>query len=389
MLTINTVEQLSAERKEPYWLKDKRIAAFELFRQTNLLPEDKLSNITLIDFSAIKFEENKAEVFTSSGKAIAFEDLNIAVRKYPELIRQKLMTECINAKHSKFAALHSALWNEGAFLYIPKNTDAGTLNLVTGMSSLSKFENILIIAEEGAKATIIEKCFSQSSSGYRSQVVEIFLGDNSEITYAGFQDIGKGVVNVTIKRAMCGKDAAMNWVECNSGSSFTVSETSTMHEGKGARSKTTGAFFGEGKQRFELSANSFHNAPDTESRMVARGMLKDRAKSLYCGLIDIGRNGARTAGFQREDVLLGDNAEANAIPKLQIRNNDVKCSHGTAIGQIDNEKLFYMLSRGMEEEDAKKMMVEGFFEPLIKEIESEQVAGHVREVLERKNEWSR
>ncbi len=387
-LTLKTVENLSAERKEPFWLKDKRLNAFKTFVQTPLAPEDKLSNIPFIDFSAIKLAENKSTVFMASDKAIAFEDLNIALKKYPDLIKEKLMTTCVNALESKFCALHFAFWNEGAFLFIPKNTDAGTLHLVTGMSSASKFENILVVAEEGAKATIIEKCFSENHQGYRSQIVEIFLGNNSEITYAGFQDTGKGAVNVSIKRALLGKDAIMTWVDCNAGGSFTVSEVSTIHAGNGARSKTFGAFFGEDKQRFEFTVNSYHKAADTECRMVARGMLKDRAKSLYYGLIDIDKNGARTNGYQREDaLLLGNNAEANAIPKLQIKNNDVKCSHGTAIGQIDQEKLFYLLSRGISEEDSKKLIVDAFFEPLFKEIQAEQIVSQIKDVLARKNTW--
>lgn len=388
-LNIEKVEKISEERKEPFWMKDKRIMAFNAFGELALPQTDKLSNIFLINFDNIAIQKSRDEVYTSSDRSIAFEDLNVAIKKYPEIIKDKLMASCVNFLESKLAALHYAFWDEGVFLYIPKDTDAGILTLITKMSASSKFENILVIAEEGAKATIIEKSFSGQNPGYRSQIVEIFLGERAEIKYGSVQELNKSITNVSIKRAILGKDAVMNWIDCCSGSSFTFSEVSTVHAGRGANSKTLGAFFGEESQKFEFSINSFHKAQDTESRMIMKGMLKDRAKSLYCGLIDIDENGFRTVGYQREDaLLLGNNAEANAIPKLQIKNNNVKCSHGTAIGQIDEEKRFYLMSRGLSEEDSKKIIVEGFFEPIIREMEIGEMKEKIKEIMAGKNKWS-
>ncbi len=387
-LNLETVEKISKQREEPYWIRDKRIKALKAFQESKLPETDRMSNIALVDFGSIEIEENNSEIFASSDNKIAFEDLSIALRKYPELIKEKLMSACVNAFESKFTALHYAFWSEGAFLYIPKGVDAGTINLVTKMGQKSKFENILIIAEERAKAAIIEKSISENMPGYRSQIVELFLGEEAEITYASVQELSRKITNVSIKRAVLGRNASMKWVDCSAGGSFTISEVSTIHAGRGANSKTLSTFFGGESQRFELSVNSFHKAQDTESRMVARGMLKDRAKSVYYGLIDIDENGAGTTGYQREDaLLLGGNAEANAIPKLQIRNNDVRCSHGTAIGQLDEEKIFYLMSRGLSGEEARQIVVEGFFEPLLREITEGEIKESIREIIMRKNRW--
>ena len=175
----------------------------------------------------------------------------------------------------------------------------------------------------------------------------------------------------------------MNWLDCCFGSKVTLSEVTTILDGDGATTNNHGIFFGSKQQQFDLVAKSIHNAPHTVSDIFTKGVLTDSGKCLYRGLVRINPNAPKSNGYQKEDtLLLSEDAAADSIPNLEIENNDVRCTHGASIGRIDREKLFYMKSRGLNDEQATREYVKGFFEPLIQKIQIQKLRDNMHQMIE-------
>ena len=177
----------------------------------------------------------------------------------------------------------------------------------------------------------------------------------------------------------------INWLDCCFGSNVTLSEVTTNLNGEGAETNNYGIFFGNKKQQFDLVANSMHNMPDTKSDIFTKGALTDKSKCIYRGLVKIQKNASGSNGYQKEDtLLLSPNAAADSIPDLEINNSDVKCSHGASIGRIDREKLFYLMSRGMDETEATRIYVKGFFEELIQKMKIKELRDNMHNLVEKR-----
>ncbi|MDP4012851.1 MAG: Fe-S cluster assembly protein SufD [Candidatus Nanoarchaeia archaeon] len=265
-------------------------------------------------------------------------------------------------------------YTDGLLIYIPKNTIIETpIEISLNLIANSK-ENILIIAEENSKASIIDLAKSNDKVNERSQIVEIIAKDNSNIEFISVQNLNKETNNKSIKKASLGKDAVVNWLDCTLGSKATNSTLITDLNGQGSKTKNIGLFFGDKNQEFNFDVRTIHNAPHTESNMLSRGVLNDKAKSNYNGLIKIQEKGHNTIGYQKQEtILLSNEAKADAVPTLEIHNDNVKCSHGTTISKLDPEKIFYLMSRGVGEKEAKNKIIEGFFESLIENDNVKQI----------------
>ena len=174
----------------------------------------------------------------------------------------------------------------------------------------------------------------------------------------------------------------MNWLDCCLGSRYTRADIITRLSGRGSSTNNYGLFFGTGSQQFDLNVGTIHAERNTVCDMMTKGALNDRAKAVYTGLVKINANAANSNGYQKEDtLLLSPDAEADSIPQLEIDNNEVKCTHGATVGQVDKEKLFYLMSRGIPANESKKILVEGFFEPMIQKIAVENVQNKLREIV--------
>ena len=285
------------------------------------------------------------------------------------------------------------------FIYAPKNCSPSIPLILNNNVVENSIENIFIYAEENSKLIILEDATSFDSNPttnknqlYRSSIVEIIAQPNSYITYLSIQSLNENYFNINYNNAILAEDATINWFSVVLGSKFTKQEIATALQGKGARSNNYGLFLGTNSQQFDLYNPIIHNAEHTHSLILAKGAVKQKAKAVYRGMIHIKENAAHATGYQKEDnLILDDGAETDAIPLLFIDNNEVKCSHGATIGQIDNEKLFYMASRGIDEDLAKQMIVEGFFDSLLKELPaeisklySEQITEKIKHKIERK-----
>lgn len=293
------------------------------------------------------------------------------------------MTKCVLANEDKFSSLHGAFFNDGILIRITENSENKTpIEINLDIVAKSRIDHILIIAEKNSKAKIIDTSMSDTNgnvTGFRNQIVEIIVEENAKVEYISIQNFGKNVYNFSRKRARVERDGFMQWIDCCIGGKFTQSLIKTFLNGENAESKSLGVIYGDKSQCFDINSETIHTASRSRSDMLTRIVLNENSKAVYRGLIKVNPKAVKCEGYQKDDtILLSDQAEADAVPNLQIENNDVKCTHGATISQIDDAKLFYMMSRGIDEKSAKKIIVEGFFDPIMLKIEDDSLKTEIQ-----------
>lgn len=388
--SFQDTEELSTTLHEPSWLKDMRRDAQRSFAALPL-PNFRYGMTVRMDISDLKMEEiEPLEAFDEKYElphlpdGIFVDTINNTAQREPEVLQQHFM-KLFYPHQDKFSALHGAFWTQGTFIHVPKNTTLSQpIQLVRHASTRNALHHTLIVAEPGSSVEIVERLSSKerAEQAFYSNVTEIVVKQGARVRFSSVQDYGRHAFCFDHKIAGLAQDSTIEWNNIFLGSRFTRSENTTTLAGAGSSVTAHGLFFGDKEQQFDLGATAVHAAPHTQSTITARGVLNDTAKNIYRGLIRIQRNAAGSNGRQRQDaLLLSPRAEQDSIPKLEIDNNDVKCSHAATIGQVDKEKLFYLMARGFSEEAAKKQIVRGFFEPLIKDF---TFVDHVRERVEQR-----
>lgn len=370
---------LSFAKNEPERIVQDRQKALKQF---NLLkfPEFKYGlsiklKIKEIDFSDITPQESKPEIIAP--KEAKMFSLSQSLDK-KEVRDNLFVTSQIT---NKLEAFHKTFWNQGILLVIPKGEVIKEPIRIRLNPKSPVVNNVLIIAEPESQATIIEE-LSQGNQ-YFSNYIEIIAEDYSKIDYFSVQNINKDVFYFATKRSILKKSAILNWFDFNLGGRCVVSETSSYLGSKGAETNIFGLFYGSQEQQFDIASRAVHAAEFTKSNMFTRGVMNDKSKSVYRGVIKIQSNAANSDGYQKEDViLLSKEAEADAVPELKIDNNEVRCTHGATIGQLDKEKLFYLMSRGINEKDARKIIVHGFFEQVLKKIQNKEIYDEFNKIIE-------
>lgn len=410
------VRDLSSANNEPDWMLKRRLAAYNIFKEKpmpnfiyglniNMNIDLDLNNEDMQNLgdSNLKIKNPNEDVIIEN-----FENM---LKNHEDILKEKFMS--IVKGNGKFTAFHHAFLNNLTFVYVPKNIEVEEpIELSSTIGSDVVFDHLIVLAEDNTKFTLVEnsksnnknkykkpinddtklinnktkfdgKIINKNNEAYRSKIVEIFVGNNSKINYGNVQLLDQNTFNFTIKKASIGANSIINWMDCCFGSKVTLSDVTTILDGDGARTNNHGIFFGSKQQQFDLVANSIHNAPHTISDISAKGALTGSGKCLYRGLVKINRNAFGSNGYQKEDtLLLSEEAAADSIPNLEIDNNDVKCTHGASIGRIDREKLFYMKSRGLNEEQATREYVKGFFEPLIQRIQIKDLRDNMHKMIE-------
>lgn len=376
-LGCECIKELSSQ--EPEWLKQKRLEAFDAAKNLNFQNIFGLGislNISDLDFNNIEPPKKENIKIDSDIEVL---DIHEAIQK--EDLKEYLFS---TLEKDKVSYLHKAFFNKGLFIKVPKGVET-KLYYEFDLKTKSSFDNVLIILEPLSKLEFIEKNIAHTDSGFRSQVVEIFAKEGSRIDYAAVQEYPHTINNFIQRKAIAEKDATVNWITCDLGGNISKADMTTVLRGPGSSTTTKNLFFGSGSQQFGLSVNAIHEASNTSSDLSTKGALNDKARGLYVGLIKILEQASNCTGYQKEDVLqLSEEAEANAIPNLEIRNEDVKCSHGATTGQVDKDKIFYLMSRGIPEQEAKNKIVEGFFEYLIAQIPIESLQEEIRNMIKKK-----
>jgi Fe-S cluster assembly protein SufD len=256
------------------------------------------------------------------------------------------------------------------------------------MNSRSLFNYTLVVAEESASVTILERqstgedAKAVDEGRYYSGIVEAVAGENAHVQYGALQNLSEETYNFQVKRGHTDTYGQINWIDGNIGTRLTKSSVETRLIGDSSESKIVGAFFGHDDQHFDISSRVWHEGEHTTADLVTRGVLDDAARSVYEGVQHVGRDAWDTNSYQRENTLmLSDDSEADASPKLIINNHDTEASHSATVGQVDAEELFYMTSRSIGEEQATNMLVEGFFVPVLEEIAVAELREDLEELI--------
>jgi Fe-S cluster assembly protein SufD len=392
------VERLSRRRNEPAWMLAKRLRAWTVYcempRESTASPVSKR-----LDVSQMKFEELQGPIWSDAPvvqndtpasllpQGVISSTLSEALRDHPDLIEKYFMTGCVRINENAFTALHAAFWNVGSFLYVPKNVkiDLPIENIIVkekGNDVL--FPHTLIIVEEGAMATFIEtsRSTAEHAQAFVDGVVEIFAGSGATVNYVSPQFFGENVYHFAFKKAIGKKDSTVNWYEIGIGGRVSQSDIQLILNEEGATGELFGIYFPRGHQQMEYRTLQVHAAPHTKSDLLYKGALQEKAKTIFYGVIQVHKGAQRTDAYQaNKNILLSSGAHADSIPVLEIEANDVRCTHGATVGPIDEEALYYLMSRGLSRSEATRMLVVGFLVPVIDKIPvtemREEIQGYV------------
>lgn len=419
------VVALSRGKSEPQWVLDARLAAWDVFeslpfptrqdeewRRTDLrrLKLDRFAPFAGLDQRvgnldelihgttaghALQFgqSEHRAGIVVSqdSGTAysevdpsaaaqgVIFTDMDTAIRDHADLVKQYFMTEAVPTTFGKFQALHAAFWQTGAFLYVPKGVrvDLPFRAFAQVQSSgASTFTHSLVVIEENADAFYVDAFQSQTQEdpAFTSGVVEMILRDDAKLRYVQVQDWGRHVFNFMTERAVLGRDSELKSLQVTLGSKFSKNSIGSHLRGENSKAEMLGIFFGDGDQFFDHHTWQLHESPFTTSDLEFKGAMKENSRSVYSGLIKVFEGAQRTDAYQQNrNLVLSRNARADSIPNLEISANDVRCTHGATVSQVEDEHLFYLQARGIPRSEAQKLIVEGFFRPVIDRIPVEEI----------------
>lgn len=417
-LTEELVRHISVSKNEPEWMLEKRLQAFELWQKTALpnwgpsLGGLDLDNLVYyVDPSVAettKWEDLPKEItetFEKLGipkaereylggvgaqydsgvvyhnlqkslrdKGVIFENMDVAVEKYPELVQKYFMTDCVPAGDHKFTMLHGAVWSGGTFIYVPKGVRVELpLQAYFRMNreSAGQFEHTLIIADEGSYVEYIEGCSAPryTSSSMHAGCVELFVMKGAKIKYLSIENWSKNTYNLNTKKALVYEDGEVNWVNGNMGSKITMLYPSSVLLGDRAKSDSLGIVMaGEGQDQ-DTGAKAIHLAPNTTSTIRSKSISKDGGISSYRGFVKISKRAVNAKSSVVCDALiLDDKSVSNTYPSVKNENNKVEISHEARVGKIGEEEIFYLNSRGFDDSSASRLIVGGFVDPIVKAL---------------------
>ena len=376
-LTEEQVRQISEGLDEPEWLLETRLDALDALEGLEMpdvirTPGRNWTNLYDLDFEGFVDPLTAAEEKDQVGpEEVEVMSIAEALDEREALVREGFGS-VVDPDDNYLTALSTALFSTGTVVYVPESVDAEDVTVRTRMNSQSLFNYTLVVTEQSSSVTILERqTTGEDIDGerYYSGIVEIDAGENSNVQYGSLQNVDEETYTYTLKRGHADTHATIDWIEGNVGSRLTKSSVETHLRGEGSESQIVGAFFGHNDQHFDVAARVWHEAEHTTADLVTRGVLDDDARSVYEGVQDVGSSAWDTSSYQRENTLmLSDDSEADASPKLIINNHDTEASHSATVGQVDAEDMFYMTSRGVHPEKAKNMLVEGFFVPVLEEV---------------------
>lgn len=399
------LQELSKSRHEPAWLSQKRLEAFERFqsldwpsKQDEEWRRTDLTRLHNLDFSldwslynkvpiqlngaqsngfAAKLEqadstEAKLSVSSDLPKSAVFTNLESAIQNYPDLVQK--YENLIRPEEGKFPAFNKAFWNKGIFLYVPKNTEL-SIPFYSHLRLEGKKWGVLpyslVILEENSKVILIDDYSSsdQKNDSFSNTLCEIYLKPNSHLTYVNLQRWGGGVLHFFRQRVRLEANSHLTNLSVNLGAGAVRTDIETVLAGPGAFSYMFGLALARGNQYFEQHTRQTHLSPQTTSDLLFKTALFDQAVAIFSGLIQVAKDAQRTDAYQaNRNLLLSAQARVDTLPKLEILANDVRCTHGATVGPIDPDQFFYLVSRGIPEKEAKRLIVEGFFEEVLGRI---------------------
>ena len=412
------VRYISKEKNEPVWMLKKRLKGLELFTRTEI-PKwgPDLSDLNLDEITyfvkpgakeATRWEDvpeeirrvaerigiPEAEKNSLSGagfqfdsemmyhnlkkewedQGVIFENMDVALQKYPELVKKYFMSRCIPVNDHKFIMLHAAVWSGGTFIYVPENVRVGIplqayfrMNAERG----GQFEHTLIVADKGSEVHYVEGCSapSYSKNALHAGCVELFVHEGARIRYSSVENWSKNTYNLNTKRAIVEKNGVVEWINGNMGSGCTMLYPCSVLVGEGARSDSLGIAFAGPDQNQDTGSKVLHLAPNTSSTIRAKSISKGGGISSYRGSVQVAERAKNTrCSVVCDALLIDDKSVSNTFPFMRIDTNKVDIAHEASVGKIGEEQIFYLMSRGLTEEQAMQMVVSGFIEPIVKQL---------------------
>jgi Fe-S cluster assembly protein SufD len=305
-----------------------------------------------------------------------------------EPLREHELLGTLVGADEKFAAHNAALWEHGLLVHVPKGVVLEQplyVRIANSVEGGALFFRLLVIAEAETRFSVIEEYASGSPelSGYTNAVAELFVGQAAKVEYVSLQNLSRESWHFASHRARVDRDAELDWVAGGFGSKKGKTRIENDLAGEGATSRVTGAYFADGAQHLDYDTFQRHEAPHTTSDFAFKGALRDRATAVWRGMIKVEQDAQKTNAYQENrNLLLSPKAHADSIPGLEIEANDVRCTHGATIGQVDREQLFYLMARGLSRAEAERLIVRGFFQDVLERIELEPVREAFGDTLE-------
>ena len=306
-------------------------------------------------------------------KGVIFVDMDVAVQKYSKLIKKYFM-QCVQSNDHKFVALHGAVWSGGTFLYIPKGVKMEKpLQAYFRMNAkgMGQFEHTLIVIEDGAEGHYIEGCSAPQygSHALHAGCVEIFVHPNAKFRYSSVENWSKDTYNLNTKRAIIERNATMEWVGGNLGSGVTMLYPCSVLKGNRSRAEHLGIAFANTGQTQDTGAKIYHLGKNTSSRVIMRSLAKGGGNSTYRGDLQVAKTASNAiAQVECNTLILDPKSQADAKPNIRTDNNNATINHEAHVGRLNEEDIFYLTSRGIPREQAEAMIVNGFVDPIIREL---------------------
>lgn len=431
VFTRDQTEILSTRKLEPEWLRTQRLQAYDAFvaqpmpttreeewRYTDIgrrlqiesldladehapvrspeeLPEGLRALIDAAGQSSASLVQVDASVVQRevsvelAAQGVILTSLEQAVSEHPELVQRHLGT-AVNAEDGKFAALNTANWTGGTFLFVPRNMKVElpmrSFRWISDEGS-ALFGRTLIVAEENAEVVVMDEVASADfeRQTFSDAAAEIVAGEGAKVTYVSLQRWGSGVVHLTTDRLIAGRDARITTLYTTLGSDLTRADVRCRLQAPGAHVDMLGLYLGEGKQHFDHETLQDHISPHASSNLLFKGALNDEARSVFRGLIRVHPGAQRTDAYQtNRNLVLSSRARADSLPNLEIGADDVRCSHAATVGQLDEEEIFYLLSRGIPRPEAMRLVIFGFFGEVLEQLGVPEVRVEIVRAIERK-----
>jgi Fe-S cluster assembly protein SufD len=288
----------------------------------------------------------------------------------------------------KFAAHNAAEWKHGLLVRVPAGLELQQplyVRVTSSVPAAALFWRVLVVAEEGSRFSFIEEHASAALDlpGYSNVVAELFVGDGAKLEYVSIQNLSRETWHFASHRATVGRDAELDWVAGGFGSKKGKIRIENDLAGQGGTSRVTGAYFADGAQHLDYDTLQRHIAPNTTSDFAFKGALRDKARAVWRGMIRVEEDAQKTNAYQENrNLLLSPDAHADSIPGLEIKANDVRCTHGATISQVDRDELFYCMARGLSRGEAERLIVRGFYQEIFDRIELEPVRTALQTALE-------
>ena len=416
-LSRETVEAISKIKNEPEWMLKIRLKAYEEFLKKPMpewggdLSKIDFNNITYFmspnkkvtnnwedvpekiknTFEKLGIPEAEKKFLAGAGammesttayhnlredlekKGVIFCDTDTALKEHPEIVKKYFGT-VVPMSDNKFAALNTAVWSGGSFVYIPKNVKVDLpLQAYFRINSqnVGQFERTMIIVDEGAEVHYIEGCSSPSysSESLHTAVVEVIALKDSRVRYTTLQNWSDNIYNLVTKRAHAYENSYVEWLDANLGSFITMKYPSVYLKGEHAKANILSVAFANNNQNQDAGAKAIHFAPNTSSTIISKSISKGSGKTTFRGLVQVQKGAKGCKSHMRCDALmLNKESRSDTIPTLKINEEDVQVGHEATVGKVGEEQLFYLMSRGLTEQEATTLIVSGFFKQFTKEL---------------------